>query len=95
MGVILYLSPRKWEVIRMTVAERVKELIRDDGLKQYAVAKKSGIPEKQFNALLNGRKTFTADLLVPICKAINRSPDEVLGFKAKREEDNLEKNKII
>lgn len=64
----------------MSVAENIKRIIKDEGYKQSAIAQKVGMSEKQFNALLNGRKTFTADYLPKICKAIGRSPDEVLGF---------------
>ena len=64
----------------MSVAENIKRIIKDEGYKQSAIAQKVGMSEKQFNALLNGRKTFTADYLPKIYKAIGRSPDEVLGF---------------
>lgn len=64
----------------MTVAEKIKLIIHDEGYKQYVVAKKAGMNPKQFNALLNGRKTFTVDYLPQICIAINKTPSEVLGF---------------
>lgn len=68
----------------MTTAERIKSIIKSEGFKQSAIAKKVGMSEKQFNALLNGRKTFTADYLPEICKAIGRSPNEVLGFSTEK-----------
>ena len=63
----------------MTVSEKIKKIIKNDGLKQYAVADRAGIDRKQFNALLNGKKTFVVDYLPQICKALNRTPDEILS----------------
>jgi transcriptional regulator with XRE-family HTH domain len=62
------------------VTERIKQIIKSDGLIQYSVATRAGFSQNQFNALLNGRKTFDIKFLIPICKALNRSPNEVLGF---------------
>ncbi|MFV0518405.1 MAG: helix-turn-helix transcriptional regulator [Aminipila sp.] len=64
----------------MTVAEKIKLIIQAEGYKQYAVAKKVGMSEKMFNALLNGRKTFDVKYLLPICKAIGKSPNQVLDY---------------
>lgn len=64
----------------MSVAENIKKIIKEEGYKQSAIAQKVGMSEKQFNALLNGRKTFAADYLPKICRAIGRSPNEVFGF---------------
>lgn len=64
----------------MTVAEKIKNIIREEGYKQYVIAQKAGLGVKEFNALLNGRKTFTVDYLPQICRAIDKTPSEVLGF---------------
>ena len=64
----------------MTVAEKIKAIIRDEGYKQYAIAKKTSLSEKRFNALLNGKKTFVVDYLPEICRAINKSPSEVFDY---------------
>lgn len=54
----------------MAVSEKIKKIIKNDGLKQYAVADRAGIDRKQFNTLLNGKKTFVVDYLPQICKAL-------------------------
>lgn len=64
----------------MTVAKKIKEIIKKEGLKQYAVADKAGIDRKQFNALLNGKKTFVVDYLPKVCKALNRTPNEIINY---------------
>lgn len=70
----------------MNVATRVKEEIKAQGLKQYAVADRAGINRKRFNDLLNGRKKFLADYLPSICRALGKSPDEILGYETENNE---------
>lgn len=65
----------------MTVAEKIKAIIKEEGYKQYAVAKKTSFSEKRFNALLNGKKTFIVDYLPEICRAINKSPSEIFDYE--------------
>jgi transcriptional regulator with XRE-family HTH domain len=48
----------------MTVGNRVKEIIANQGYKQKSIATKTGIDEKRFNAILNGRVTFSVDDLI-------------------------------
>ena len=69
----------------MKVSSRVKQEIENKGLKQSYVAQKIGMNPKTFNGLLNGRKTFDVNYLVPICKAIGLSPNELLGFSKESE----------
>lgn len=65
----------------MTVAENIKSIINDRGLKQKTVGIKAGWEEKRFSLLLTGRMTFKADYLPAICMALDMSPDEVLSYK--------------
>ncbi len=69
----------------MKVSSKVKQEIENKGLKQSYVAQKIGMNPKTFNGLLNGRKTFDVNYLVPICKAIGLSPNELLGFSKESE----------
>lgn len=64
----------------LSVSSKVKKEIENKGLKQSYVAQKIGMNPKTFNGLLNGRKTFDVSYLIPICKAIGISPNELLGF---------------
>lgn len=59
----------------MRVYEKVRAYIIDNGLKQVSVAKKAGIPNVTFNAILNGKRTLYADDLRAICLALNVSPE--------------------
>ena len=69
----------------MKVSSKVKQEIENKGLKQSCVDQKIGMNPKTFNGLLNGRKTFDVNYLVPICKAIGLSPNELLGFSKESE----------
>ncbi|MDD2218246.1 MAG: helix-turn-helix transcriptional regulator [Eubacteriales bacterium] len=69
----------------MTVAEKIKKIINEEGYKQYVIARKAGMSAKQFNALLNGRKTFTVDYLPQICRAIDKTPSEIFGFSEEKQ----------
>lgn len=64
-------------------ANNIKFIINEKGLKQCAVARKAGIPEKQFSAMLNGKKRILADHIPPIARALN--VDENALFEAPRE----------
>lgn len=59
----------------MMVYEKVRAYIIENGLKQVSVAKKAGIPNVTFNAILNGKRTLYADDLRAICLALNVSPE--------------------
>lgn len=65
----------------MRVYEKVRAYIIDNGLKQVSVAKKAGIPNVTFNAILNGKRTLYADDLKAICLALNVSPETFIEVK--------------
>lgn len=62
------------------VAENTKRIIREKGLKHRAVAAWAGIPEKQFSALLNGRKVVKDTDVVAIANALCVTPNDLFGF---------------
>lgn len=73
------------EVIKMMdIAANIRSIIKNDGLKQCAVAHRAGLTPKEFNALLTKRKTFKAEYIVPICNALNVTPNELLGVSGTR-----------
>ena len=83
IGVMLNITSRildKEGVKSVSASNNVKNLIEELGMKQSYVAHKIGMHPKTFNALLNGRKTFDVMYVVPICKALGISPNELLGF---------------
>ena len=65
---------------KSVVAENTKRIIRERGLKHRAVATWAGIPEKQFSALLNGRKVIKDTDVVAIANALCVTPNELFGF---------------
>lgn len=65
----------------MHVYQKVRSYIDEKGLKQIAVAKKSGISNTTFNAIMNGKRTLYADDLRSICLALNVSPETFIETK--------------
>ena len=59
----------------MRVYEKVRVYIDEKGYKQVNIARKAGIPKATFNAILNGKRTLSADDLRAICLAVNVSPE--------------------
>lgn len=45
--------------MKSATAQNVKEIIKENGLKQSYIAEKAGYTKNQFNAMLNGRKIIT------------------------------------
>lgn len=59
----------------MKVYEKVRAYLDANGIKQKAVAQKSGISNTTFNAIMNGKRTMYAEDLKAICLALNVSPE--------------------
>ncbi len=59
----------------MSVYEKVRDYIDENGIMQVAVAQKAGISNVTFNAIMNGKQTMYADDLKAICLALNVSPE--------------------
>lgn len=65
----------------MYIYEKVRNYIDENGIKQVAVAKKAGIPNVTFNAIMNGKRTMYAEDLKAICIALNVSPETFVDYK--------------
>ena len=72
--------------VNMYVYEKVRNYIDENGIKQVTVAKKAGIPNVTFNAIMNGKRTLYAEDLRAICIAINVSPETFIDYKTINEE---------
>lgn len=59
-------------------AYNIKRIMKEKGLKQCVIAKKAGLTEKQFSAMLCGRKRILAEHLPPIAVALEVSPNALL-----------------
>lgn len=68
---------------RLSVYEKVRAYLDDNGLKQVTVAQKTGISKVTFNAIMNGKRTLYADDLRAICLALNVSPELFIDVKSK------------
>ena len=81
----------------MQVYEKVRAYIQEYGIKQVTVAKRAGIPNNTFNAILNGKRTLYADDLRAICLALEVSPEvfiEVCSDNAKQQKKTERKLKL-
>lgn len=65
----------------MYVYEKVRFYIEYYGIKQNAIAKKAGIPNVTFNAILNGKRKMYADDLRAICIALNVPPEMFIDLR--------------
>ena len=59
----------------MSTEGKIKEYIKQSGLKQNAVAKKAGIKPRDLNMYLNGYVRMRAETLYAICDALMVSPE--------------------
>lgn len=64
-----------------TIVDRINKAIQAKGYKQYTVAERAGFKPKDFSDLLNGRKTFKAAYIMPICYALDVTPNVLFGFE--------------
>lgn len=66
---------------RETITANIKTLIQCSGLKQKAVAERSGFGEKEFSHMMNGRKEIKAEYIPAIASALGVTPNEIYGQK--------------
>lgn len=64
-------------------AKNLDILIRKKGYKQCAIAQKAGFSARELNDLIKGRKTFKADYVLGICKALDVTPNELFGIESR------------
>lgn len=62
----------------MEVYKKVRTYIEKNGYKQPAIARKAGISDAAFGAMMNGSRTMYADDLRAVCLALNVSPEVFL-----------------
>lgn len=67
----------------MKPIEIIENIIYKKGLKKSAVANRMGITPQQFSDMLNGRRTLKATDVIPICKALDITPNELYGIDNK------------
>lgn len=61
----------------MAFSENVYRIMREKKMNQSAVARGAGIDPKTFNAILRGRKLLREDYIIPICRSLGVTPNDV------------------
>lgn len=64
------------------IALRIKRIIETQGIKQKFIAQKLNLSAKAFNDILNGRKVFRVEFVLPICEALKITPNDFFGFNS-------------
>lgn len=65
------------------IATNTKRIIANKGLKQRVVAAKAGFSEKQFSALMTGRRIIKDVDVMAIAIALDATPNDLFGYPAK------------
>ena len=63
-----------------TLQKNIKQLLKQRGLKQKYIAQKAGYSEKDFSAMINGRKNIYDDDVLIISKAFGLTPNDLFGI---------------
>lgn len=66
----------------MTVQERVAAYVRDMGIKQTVICEKTGIRTDAMSAMINGKRTMSANEFEAICRALNKQPNDFMEWEA-------------
>lgn len=64
------------------IIANIKDIIKESGMKQKAVAEKSGFGDKEFSNLLNGRKRIGAEHIPAIANALGVTPNDICRKRA-------------
>lgn len=67
----------------LSTAEKIGAIIKEKGFKQCAIANKAGFSARELNDLICGRKVFRADYVIPICCALDITPNDLFGIERK------------
>ena len=66
-------------MIEIVVAERIKELMKVEGISQYALAKKLGISQSTICNWLNGKKEPSIESLWKLADFFGETIDYIVG----------------
>lgn len=69
----------------MEIAEKIKQIIKNEGYTQIAIAKKLDMNPKTFSAMLNGRKLLMVSAIPKICNVLGVTPNELFEYEANGE----------
>ena len=66
-------------MIASYIADNVKRILQEKGIKQKHVGEKAGYNEKTFSAMLNGRKIITDVDVLAIATVLNVTPNDLFA----------------
>ncbi len=61
-------------------SERLRQVLKDNGMSQVMLAKKIGMSQGVVNNYCTGKREPTLDVLIAICQVLNESADYLLGI---------------
>lgn len=61
------------------IIENIRSCIAKKGLKQNYIAEKAGFTPQEFSNILCGRKKFNTEYVVPVCRALGITANELFG----------------
>lgn len=59
-------------------AQRIKDYLQRNGISREDLSQKTGIPQREINSMLAGRKNIYPDSIVKFCIALNTDPNSLL-----------------
>lgn len=62
----------------MEVQSRVIRYVKDVGIKQSFIAKKTGLSENAVSNIFNGKRKMSADEFMKVCQAIGKTPNDFM-----------------
>lgn len=63
------------------IAENTRNIIKEKGLKNKAVAERAGYTEQKFSRILNGQKIIESNDILKIANALDVTPNDLFGIK--------------
>ena len=70
-------------MVQNVIAENIRKIIDEKGLKHRAVAARAGFSDKQFSAILNRRRVIKDVDVAAIANALEVTPNELFGIEEK------------
>lgn len=67
-------------MVRITIAQKMKNYISDHHLKQSSIARSMGVNITTFNMMLNGKKKVYAEEMIDFCNTIGIKLDELVAY---------------
>ncbi|MCP5073670.1 MAG: helix-turn-helix transcriptional regulator [Rhodobacteraceae bacterium] len=77
-----------------SLGERLRLRAGELELTDAEVARRVGISARRNNHYVTGRNEPNLDTLIKICRALNTTPNQLLGFEALKDADGMERTSL-